>query len=196
MRNAGKIMIVVAAALSLAACSNGQEPSSYPPGGGPTYPAPAPAAESSSASASAGEPASGQHECTADDVKVTGDFGAKPTITIPDTCSAPTKLLTKDLKQGTGAAAANGSTVEVNYDLVTWSDKADKESSFGSQPAQLTLSEDQVIPGWVQGLAGIKEGGRRLLVIPPDLGYGATGKGTVKPNETLVFVVDADKVSG
>lgn len=194
MRNAGKIMTVVAAALCLAACSNGQEPSSYPPGDGPTYPAPAPAGASSSASAA--EPASGQHECTADDIKVTGDFGAKPTITIPDTCTAPTKLVTKDLQPGTGAAAKDGSSLQMNYDLSTWSDKQDKENSFGSQPFSLTLGAGQAIPGWDQGLVGIKQGGRRLLVVPPDLAYGAAGQGSVKPNETLVFVVDAVKVTG
>ena len=192
MRNAGKIGIGVAAALALAACSNSQEPSSVPPGGGQAYPAPNPAGASSAAQPSAQQ----QAECTADDVKVTGSFGSKPTITIPDTCAAPTKLLTKDLTPGTGAAAKAGSQVQVDYDLVTWSDKADQQNSFGSGGFPLTLGEGSVIPGWEQGLVGIKQGGRRLLVIPPDLGYGAQGNQTIKPNETLVFVVDADKVTG
>jgi peptidylprolyl isomerase len=199
MRNAGKIVIVVAAALSLAACSNGQEPSSYPPGSGPTYPAPNPAAAPSSAASAAPSSAAGaaqRQECTADDVKVTGGFGTKPTVTIPDTCTAPTKLLTKDLTTGTGPAAANGSTVNVNYDLYTWSDKVDQQDSFSSQPFALTLGQGTVIPGWEQGLVGIKQGTRRLLIVPPDLGYGAAGYAPIKPNETLVFVVDAVGVTG
>jgi peptidylprolyl isomerase len=195
MRTAGKIMIVVAAALSLAACNNGQEPSPYPPGDGPTFPAPNPAAVSSASSAAAPTTAQ-QQACTADDVKVTGAFGAKPTVTIPATCTAPPTLLTKDLTTGAGAAAAAGSTVQVNYDLYTWSDKVDQENSFTSQPFQLKLGDGTVIPGWEQGLVGIKQGTRRLLIVPPQLGYGATGNQSIKPNETLVFVVDAVRVTG
>ncbi|GHF38125.1 peptidylprolyl isomerase [Amycolatopsis bartoniae] len=192
MRNAGKIVIGVAAALALAACSNSQEPSSVPPGDGPTYPAPNPAGVSSAAQPSAQQ----QRECTVDDVKVTGAFGAKPTVTIPDTCAAPTKLLTKDLTPGTGAAAKAGSQLQVDYDLVTWSDKVDQQNSFGTGGFPVTLGEGSVIQGWEEGLVGVKQGGRRLLVIPPDKGYGAQGNQSIKPNETLVFVVDAVKVTG
>jgi peptidylprolyl isomerase len=193
MRNAGKIMVVVGAALSLAACANSQVASSYPAGGGPTYPAPNPVAASSSASA---QPSTQAHPCTADDVQVTGAFGSKPTITIPSTCTAPTTLETKDLVTGTGPAVASGATVAVNYDLVTWSDKVDQQDSFSSQPYPVTIGNGSVIPGWDQGLVGIKQGGRRLLIIPPNLAYGASGNGPIKPNETLVFVVDAVQVSG
>ncbi|GAA5166480.1 MULTISPECIES: FKBP-type peptidyl-prolyl cis-trans isomerase [Amycolatopsis] len=192
MRNAGKIVIGVAAALALAACSNSQEPADVPPGGGPTYPAPNPAAASSAAQPSA-QP---QRECTVDDVQVAGAFGSKPTVTIPDTCAAPTKLLSKDLVPGTGAAAKTGSQLQVDYDLYTWSDKVDQQNSFGSGGFPLTLGDGSVIPGWEEGLVGIKQGGRRLLVIPPDKGYGARGNQSIKPNETLVFVVDADRVTG
>lgn len=196
MRNAGKIVIVAAAALALAACDNGQEPSSFPPGGGPTYPAPEPAAASAAAS-SAAQPSSQQRQCTADDIKVSGAPGAKPTVTIPDDCAAPSKLLTKDLAPGTGPAAKAGSNVAVNYDLLSWSDRKDVENSYDSgQALPLTLGQGQVIPGFDQGLTGIKQGGRRLLVIPPDLGYGAKATGPIKPNETLVFVVDAQQVQG
>jgi peptidylprolyl isomerase len=194
MRNAGKIMIVVAAALSIVACSPHQEPSSYPSGGGPTYPAPNPAGVSASAAAQASTPR--QQPCTADDVKVTGQFGSKPTVTIPDTCSAPTTLLTKDLQPGTGAAAKDGSQLQVNYDLYTWSDKVDQQNSFATGAFPLTLGQGTVIQGWDEGLVGIKQGGRRLLIIPPDKGYGASGNQSIKPDETLVFVVDAVKVTG
>lgn len=192
MRNAGKIVIAVAAALSLAACSNAEEPSSFPPGGGPTYPAPNPAGASASAAA---EPTTQQHPCTADDVQVTGRFGSKPTVTIPDTCSAPTTLLTKDLQPGTGTAAEAGSQLQVNYDLYTWSDKVDQQNSFATGAFPLTLGDGSVIAGWDEGLVGIRQGGRRLLIIPPDKGYGASGNQAIKPNETLVFVVDAVRVA-
>lgn len=191
MRNAGKIVIAVAAALSLAACSNAEEQSSFPPGGGPTYPAPNPAG----ASASVSEPTTQQHPCTADDVQVTGQFGSKPTVTIPDTCSAPTTLLTKDLQPGTGTTARDRSGLQVNYDLYTWSDKVDQQNSFATGAFPLTLGDGSVIEGWDEGLVGIRQGGRRLLIIPPDKGYGASGNQTIKPNETLVFVVDAVRVT-
>ncbi|TNC23072.1 FKBP-type peptidyl-prolyl cis-trans isomerase [Amycolatopsis alkalitolerans] len=196
MGKAGIIVLGVAAALSLAACSTGEEPSSYPPGGGPTYPAPNPAGVTPSAAAA---PTSGTQlkPCTADDVKVTGAFGAKPTVTIPDTCSAPSTLLVKDLEPGRGAAAKDGSKLVVNYDLYTWSDKVDQQNSFGAGGGfPLTLGTGSVIQGWDEGLVGIRQGGRRLLIVPPDKGYGAAGNQSIKPGETLVFVVDADQVTG
>lgn len=195
MGNAGKIVIVVAAALGLAACTNDQHASSYSAGDGPVYPVPSPAvaAAPSSAAVQSGAPA---RACTADDVKVTGDFGSKPTITIPDTCTAPATLLTKSLVAGKGTGVSATGTLQVNFDLVTWSDKVDQQSDFGLAPLPVALGRGEVIPGWDQGLAGIKQGERRLLVIPPSLGYGATGSQKIKPNETLVFVVDAVQVSG
>ena len=68
------------------------------------------------------------------------------------------------------------------------------ESSWTSgQPATFSLA--QVIPGWQQGIPGMKIGGRRVLVIPASLGYGAAGGGPIGPNETLVFVVDLLAIS-
>ena len=62
------------------------------------------------------------------------------------------------------------------------------------QPFELTLGQGQVIKGWDEGLVGMKAGGQRELIIPADKGYGATGSGTIKPNETLIFVVDLVKI--
>jgi peptidylprolyl isomerase len=132
--------------------------------------------------------------CTADDVKVTGGFGQAPTITLPDGCTPPSTLVVKDLVTGSGPTAKDGDQLTMNYDLVTWSNKQQADSSFGSQPFPLQLGNGGVIPGWDQGLVGIKQGGRRLLVIPPSLGYGAQGAGKIGPNETLVFVTDAVSV--
>lgn len=134
--------------------------------------------------------------CTADDIEVKGGFGEKPTITIPDDCSPPTTLLTKDLVTGSGPKAAEGGSVESNYHLVTWSDKQVLDSSFdrGQTFTVEPLGQAQVIAGWNQGLVGMQKGTRRLLVVPPDLGYGQGGNG-VQPNETLVFVIDAVNVS-
>jgi peptidylprolyl isomerase len=116
----------------------------------------------------------------------------EPEIVIPDQ-DPPADLAVLDLVEGTGKTVAPSSTLTVNYSLVTWSDKQAIESSFSSAPATFPLSG--VIVGWQEGLTGAKEGGRRLLVIPPDLGYGESGAGPIAPNETLVFVVDIIEVS-
>lgn len=135
-------------------------------------------------------------ECTADDLTVEGDFGTTPTITLPDDCTPPTTLLSKDLVAGTGPAAKAGDTVETNYHLVTWSDKQVLDSSFerGQTFPLENLGNAPVIDGWNQGLIGVQKGTRRLLVVPPELGYGEGGNG-IAPNETLVFVVDAVSIS-
>jgi peptidylprolyl isomerase len=180
MQNIGKIVVVAAAALSLAACGQAPKTQTAAPAG-PTVP-------SSSAPQA---PQSKGRECTADDVKTTGKFGEVPAITIPDDCDPPKKLVTKDLSEGTGEPAKSGQKLKMNYLLVTWSDKQKLDSSFDrGKTFDLNLGAGEVIPGWDQGLTGIKQGGRRLLIIPPDLAYGEGGNG-MKPNETLVFVTDA-----
>ena len=124
---------------------------------------------------------------------VTANAGEAPTITAP-TGTAPTKLETKDIIVGTGTEVVATSTLTVHYTLMTWSDGKIIESSWsGGQPATFPLSG--VIAGWQQGLPGAKVGGRRLLVIPADLGYGPNGSGPIGPNETLIFVVDIIGVS-
>ena len=149
------------------------------------------AAESTGAPGQGAATESKGRECTADDIEVEGGFGAVPQITIPDDCDPPKKLVTKDLVPGSGPGAAPGQQLTMNYALVTWSDKEQLDSSFDrGEPFELTLGDGMVIPGWEQGLEGVQQGARRLLIIPPELGYGAGGNG-VKPNETLVFVTDA-----
>ena len=120
---------------------------------------------------------------------VTTNQGEAPTIGAP-TGDAPTTLVTKDIIVGTGAEALPTSTMTVHYTLMTWSNGALIESSWNSgTPATFPLAN--VIVGWQQGIPGMKVGGRRLLVIPPDLGYGVQGGGPIGPNETLIFVVDS-----
>jgi peptidylprolyl isomerase len=120
---------------------------------------------------------------------VSDNAGAKPTISKPEG-AAPTTLITKDIIEGSGVAAVATSTMTVHYTLLTWSKGEVVESSWDSgSPATFPLAN--VIAGWQQGIPGMKVGGRRLLIIPPDLGYGAQGAGgAIGPNETLVFVVD------
>ncbi len=125
--------------------------------------------------------------------EVGGTKGSKPTISAPSG-DAPETLEKKDIFVGTGKEAVATSTLEVHYTLMAWSTGNLVESSWDSgQTATFPLNG--VITGWQQGIPGMKEGGRRLLVIPPDLGYGAAGAGAaIGPNETLIFVVDLVKV--
>lgn len=150
-----------------------------------------------SASAQLGQAAATRtagRECTAADIDVTGGFGETPTITIPEDCDPPSELIVEDLVAGSGPGAQAGQQLTMNYSLVTWSDKQKLDSSFDrGEPFELILGAGMVIPGWEQGLEGVQQGARRLLIIPPELGYGAGGNG-VKPNETLVFVTDAVEV--
>lgn len=114
----------------------------------------------------------------------------KPTITIPNT-PAPTALQIEDRIVGDGAEATPGTMVNVHYVGVSWSTGKEFDASWERRKTfSFKLGGGQVIKGWDQGVAGMKVGGRRQLVIPPDLGYGARGAGPIKPNETLVFVVD------
>jgi peptidylprolyl isomerase len=124
---------------------------------------------------------------------VTGSAGSAPIIAAPHG-TAPSVLETQDIIVGSGATAVATSTLTVHYTLMAWSTGKVVESSWTSgQPATFPLA--QVIPGWQKGIPGMKEGGRRLLVIPPSLGYGAAGAGPIGPNETLIFVVDLVKVA-
>jgi peptidylprolyl isomerase len=124
---------------------------------------------------------------------VTANAGEAPTITAPSG-AAPTTLQSQDIIVGSGTEVQASSTLTVHYTLMTWSNGSIVESSWsGGQPATFPLSG--VIAGWQQGLPGAKVGGRRLLVIPADLGYGPNGSGPIGPNETLIFVVDIIGVS-
>ena len=116
----------------------------------------------------------------------------KPTITIPENTPAPTTLVSEDITVGTGDEAVPGKQVTVDYVGVSWSTGKEFDSSWDRRKTfAFRLGAAQVIKGWDQGVAGMKIGGRRKLTIPPDLAYGnrAVG-GVIKPNETLVFVVD------
>ena len=123
---------------------------------------------------------------------VTNNAGEAPTIT-PPTGAAPATLQSVDIIEGTGAEVLATSTLTVHYTLMSWSDGQILESSWTSgEPATFQLSG--VIAGWQQGLPGAKAGGRRLLVIPPSLGYGVV-PGHPLETETLIFSVDILEVS-
>ena len=115
----------------------------------------------------------------------------KPEVEVPDG-PAPTELQVKDLKEGTGPGAEKGDELSVNYVGVLYEDGAEFDNSYDrGQAFDFQLGSGSVIPGWDQGLVGMKKGGRRELIIPPDLAYGPPGQPpTIPPDATLVFVID------
>lgn len=130
-------------------------------------------------------------------VAMTGDAGeGAPEVAVP-VGPPPTELVVEDVVVGDGATAAEGSTVTVDYVGVSCSTGEVFDSSYASgQPASFDLTPGSLIEGFATGLDGMAVGGRRLLVIPPDMGYGADGSGgVIAPDETLVFVVDLRDVS-
>ena len=120
----------------------------------------------------------------------------KPTVVVPKG-PAPKELVRTDLVPGTGDYAVPGKTVTVQYVGVHFTTGKQFDASWDSgHPFTFQLGAEQVIAGWDEGVVGMRVGGRRQLVIPPNLGYGASGSGPIGPNETLVFVVDLISVSG
>jgi peptidylprolyl isomerase len=115
----------------------------------------------------------------------------KPEIDFPEG-PAPTDLEIHDLAEGEGAEAAPGSTAVVHYVGVAFSTGEEFDASWNrGEPFAFPLGAGAVIAGWDRGVVGMKVGGRRRLVIPPDLAYGDRGAGAViGPGETLIFVVD------
>ena len=127
---------------------------------------------------------------------ISKDLTEKPSIAQPSG-EPPTELQSVDIVKGKGKAAKAGDTVSVQYVGNAWSTGAQFDASWdrGSEPFAFPLGAGQVIPGWDQGVVGMKKGGRRLLVIPPDLAYGAQSPSPdIGPNETLIFVVDLEKI--
>ena len=124
-----------------------------------------------------------------------GALGTKPKVTVPSG-KPPTKLVIKDIVTGTGATAQAGDTVSVHYVGVSYVNRKQFDASWDRhEPFTFQLGGGMVIPGWDQGIAGMKVNGRRELIIPPDLGYGAQGQPpAIAPNDTLVFVIDLLRV--
>jgi peptidylprolyl isomerase len=115
----------------------------------------------------------------------------KPDVAVP-AGEPPAGLEIEEIEVGTGPEATSGSDVEVHYVGVSWSSGDQFDASWDRRsPFSFQLGGGQVIPGWDEGVAGMKVGGRRRLTVPPHMAYGSRGAGgVIGPNETLVFVVD------
>jgi len=115
----------------------------------------------------------------------------KPTVEVPEG-DPPAELVTEDLEEGEGAEAQPGDQLSVNYVGVLYENGEEFDSSYErGVPFDFPLGGGDVIPGWDEGLVGMKVGGQRQLVIPPDLAYGPQGQPPdIPPDSTLVFVID------
>jgi FKBP-type peptidyl-prolyl cis-trans isomerase len=165
------LLLALIAALALVACGDDDDSE--------------PAAQSDGGASTAEEPSpSAQREALE-------DTSTKPVIPKPSG-SPPRRLVKEDIVKGKGAPAKPGDTLVVHYAGVTFSTGEEFDASWNSgQPYPVQLGAGQVIQGWDRGLVGMRKGGRRMLTIPPELGYGAEGyPPAIPPNETLVFVVD------
>lgn len=181
--------LVLAGALGLAACSSSPSNSasnttttSGGTGAGP----------STTVTAPPGSPLNAIGAIPAADRSPAGTWGTAPTVTVPSG-TPPTALESADLITGTGPAAKDGDSLTVQYVLADYASHNVLQSSWTSQPFTLRLGVTQLIKGWTDGLVGMKAGGRRELIIPPNLAYGAGGQG-IPANDTLVFVIDLQKI--
>jgi peptidylprolyl isomerase len=120
----------------------------------------------------------------------------KPKVTVPKG-APPKKLEIKEIEEGTGAEAKAGDEVTVQYVGVNYKNGKEFDASWDrGEPFTFQLGAGMVIPGWDQGVEGMKVGGRRELIIPPELAYGPEGSPpAIGPNETLIFVIDLLEVA-
>ncbi|MBK5287840.1 MAG: FKBP-type peptidyl-prolyl cis-trans isomerase [Acidimicrobiia bacterium] len=186
-RRFGAFLVLPVLALALAACGS-SDPS---PGKIATNPAGPAAPPSSTTTTGPFVQQAEQKPCVAE--VGPGPAGA-PDVPVK-VGPAPTTLVIEDLKVGDGAETVPTSSVTVDYIGVACSTGVIFDSSYKTgQPAPFALSG--VIKGWSEGLVGMKAGGQRLLGIPSDLAYGASGQGAdIGPNEALWFVVTLNSVS-
>jgi peptidylprolyl isomerase len=121
------------------------------------------------------------------------DTKTKPEVPAPKG-DPPAELVIRDIVAGKGPKAKAGDQLTMQYVGISWSTGQQFDASWdrGAEPFAFELGAGMVIPGWDEGLVGLRKGGRRLLIIPPEMGYGPQGTpdGTIAPNETLIFVVD------
>jgi peptidylprolyl isomerase len=164
-------MIALVALLAFAGCGGGSDSSSSTE------------ATESTAAESNGSKESGSSANT--------NLKKKPTVTVPKG-APPKELEIEEIVEGSGAEAKKGDEVTVQYVGVGYESEEEFDSSWSrNEPFPFTLGTSSVIPGWEQGVEGMKVGGRRELIIPPELAYGEAGSPPViGPNETLIFIVD------
>lgn len=178
------LSLVAVAALGMAGCGGDDNDSTTS----------TPASTSAPATTQAAAPA----DTATTDTEATQDpsLAQKPDVKVPKG-PAPKLLQINDIVEGDGPAAKAGDTLTVDYVGVLYKNGKQFDASWDNgQPFQFQLGTGNVIQGWDQGLVGMKVGGRRELIIPANLGYGAEGSPPViPPNAPLVFVVDLKAIN-
>jgi FKBP-type peptidyl-prolyl cis-trans isomerase len=180
------LVLLIAAAVS-AGCGSSSSSSSA----SATTSASSSAVTVSSGEAQASATSSGEASSSTPTTPTSGPLSHEPKAA-PASGPAPDKLVIKEIIKGSGAEAKSGDRVTVNYVGVLYNSGQVFDASWKRhEPFPFTLGQGEVIPGWEQGVEGMHVGGRRELIIPPALAYGASGRPPViPPNATLVFVVD------
>jgi len=170
------LMLALCAALAIAVAGCGSSSDDSSSGSSES----SASAESSAPSESTGSSESGS----------TGEK-TKPKVVVPSGVS-PKKFAFKEIEEGTGASAKAGDEVTVQYVGVGFDSEEEFDSSWSrNEPFTFNLGAGEVIKGWDKGVAGMKVGGRRELLIPGNLAYGPAGSPpSIGPNETLIFVID------
>ncbi|MCW2993106.1 MAG: FKBP-type peptidyl-prolyl cis-trans isomerase [Conexibacter sp.] len=193
------LSVLSLAAGSIAGCGGGSDDGFRKDGskidGDPSTTLPAALASTTSSvkTRAPGEPLPVQKNVTG----VSTDLKTKPTAP-KATGAAPTVLQGSDVVTGTGAEAKTGDKVTVQYVGQLFANGKEFDTSWkkGRTPFEFTIGQGAVIQGWDQGIPGMKVGGRRILVIPADLAYGAAGSPpTIPANAPLIFVVDLKKIA-
>jgi peptidylprolyl isomerase len=194
------IALLAVAALGTAACGEDEKTPTVaapaaPPAATATVTEPDVTVEAPASTATATTPATTKTTPTKA-TSISKDLKKKPEIPKPSG-KAPKRLVIKDIVKGTGKTAKAGAAVTVQYVGVSYSTGEQFDASWDrGQPFQFQLGAQSVIPGWDQGVAGMKVGGRRELIIPPDLAYGPQGQPpAIGPSETLIFVIDMVSVA-
>lgn len=182
-RTASRALLAAAISVSLAACGSDDEDAASPTGTSAAEPSEQ-ACESRAATA---EP----------DPEVSADLAAKPEVPAAD-AAPPCDLVISDVVVGDGAEATPGSTAAVKYVGAFYETGEEFDSSWSRSPDEtipVPLGGGGVIEGFDQGIQGMQVGGRRVVTIPSDLGYGPEGRGPIPGDATLVFVMDLVEVT-
>jgi peptidylprolyl isomerase len=182
-RTSARLLSVAVLSLSLAAC--GSSDGSAQSSGGST-------AQQSSAQACEPRPATAEAPA-----EVSSDLTVAPKVPATD-AAPPCDLQISDVVVGTGAEAVDGTSAAVKYVGSFYGTGEEFDSSWSRGDAEtlpVTVGAGQVISGFDQAVTGMKVGGRRMVVIPSDLGYGPSGQGPIPGGATLVFIIDLTEAS-
>ena len=171
------LIVFACLALVVAGCGSGDDSSTS-------------SSESTATSAESSEKNPAESDGGAEE-QSSGSAKTKPKVNVPSG-PPPKKLEIEEIDKGSGAEAKAGDEAVVQYVGVGYDSKEEFDSSWSrNEPFPVTLGAGGVIPGWEQGIEGMRVGGRRELIIPPNLAYGAQGyPPSIGPNETLIFVID------